>query len=613
MESGDSTTKFVPEYRRCGYKNRNRFLPEELRRRKETQIVSLRKQKRDEELLKRRRILTEDLSINLEIRVEEGNSTKTSNPAAIPVLKQILADLKSGTDVIAALKKLANLLSPQSSDIIPPIDEAIALNLVPLLMEYIWSNYYELQYQALWILANIASGTEKHTKYLIEEHKIIPLLLNLMTSTTSIPLKEEALLCLGNLCIDNLNGEEVRNNIIIGGGLVKVIEILVLEDDEFTSHISTVELKRKASWVFMQLCKTDQFGRLPSSNWNVLRYIVPQLSPILSNAHQDIFVLKDLLKSIQYLTHELLSNNRANTIMDFKIDHLIINKFLKPKKYNDLKVICIQIMKNLITATSQRATDTLIGEGLLKNIFYIFSTGSNSVELKKECCSLIGLICQHSSQAIQDIFDVNLIPHLIHCLINGNNDIKVESCNALCNAIQFSASTSPDTIAPLNQVPKIIPFLISQGIMSPMLAMLTQASVDLRQRIVKSLDKIFAYSEALYQSGVAVQNEFVLHFIDCGGRDVFDSLIHEYLNDQDSDLNIELIREVEKLLNHYVIPNENKYYGTEYSVSTLSSDMSSNESYQYQFHPMDDSNFTKEDEVSSMAPMIGDNGFFKFG
>lgn len=52
----DSTTRFVPEYRRTNFKNRGAFKADELRRRREEAQVEIRKQKRDENLSKRRNL-----------------------------------------------------------------------------------------------------------------------------------------------------------------------------------------------------------------------------------------------------------------------------------------------------------------------------------------------------------------------------------------------------------------------------------------------------------------------------------------------------------------------------------------------------------------------------
>lgn len=52
--------RYIPEHRRTQYKAKSTFKPDELRRRREEQQVEIRKQKREENLAKRRGIQTRD-------------------------------------------------------------------------------------------------------------------------------------------------------------------------------------------------------------------------------------------------------------------------------------------------------------------------------------------------------------------------------------------------------------------------------------------------------------------------------------------------------------------------------------------------------------------------
>lgn len=56
------SARYIPEHRRQQHKGRNQFRGEELRRRREDQQVEIRKQKKEENLAKRR---------NLELKVQE--------------------------------------------------------------------------------------------------------------------------------------------------------------------------------------------------------------------------------------------------------------------------------------------------------------------------------------------------------------------------------------------------------------------------------------------------------------------------------------------------------------------------------------------------------------
>ena len=52
--------RYIPEHRRTNFKAKGQFKPDELRRRREEQQVEIRKQKREENLAKRRGITASD-------------------------------------------------------------------------------------------------------------------------------------------------------------------------------------------------------------------------------------------------------------------------------------------------------------------------------------------------------------------------------------------------------------------------------------------------------------------------------------------------------------------------------------------------------------------------
>jgi importin subunit alpha-6/7 len=57
--------RYIPEHRRTQFKAKNTFKPDELRRRREEQQVEIRKQKREENLAKRRGIQRGDGQISV--------------------------------------------------------------------------------------------------------------------------------------------------------------------------------------------------------------------------------------------------------------------------------------------------------------------------------------------------------------------------------------------------------------------------------------------------------------------------------------------------------------------------------------------------------------------
>lgn len=82
--------RYIPEHRRTQFKARNQFRPEELRRRREEQQVEIRKQKREENLSKRRGIQTRDGGIG----VGGGMAATESDDEASAIESEVSADLE---------------------------------------------------------------------------------------------------------------------------------------------------------------------------------------------------------------------------------------------------------------------------------------------------------------------------------------------------------------------------------------------------------------------------------------------------------------------------------------------------------------------------------------
>lgn len=77
--------RYIPEHRRTQFKARNQFRPDELRRRREEQQVEIRKQKREENLAKRRGIQTRDGGIG----VGDGMAATESDDEASAIESEV--------------------------------------------------------------------------------------------------------------------------------------------------------------------------------------------------------------------------------------------------------------------------------------------------------------------------------------------------------------------------------------------------------------------------------------------------------------------------------------------------------------------------------------------
>ena len=89
----------------------------------------------------------------------------------------------------------------------PPIQKVIEAGLVPKIAEFLNSKNPKLQFESLWVLTNIASGTRDQTQSVIDSG-CIPSLIKLISSKDD-EIKEQAIWTLSNIAGDNYEHRDV--------------------------------------------------------------------------------------------------------------------------------------------------------------------------------------------------------------------------------------------------------------------------------------------------------------------------------------------------------------------------------------------------------------------
>ncbi|KAL0708570.1 hypothetical protein Bca4012_074996 [Brassica carinata] len=222
MKGGTTTSWTTTSVRRSGYKAVVDGVGG--RRRREEDMVEIRKAKREESLLKKRR---------------EALPLPHSPPLSDALISRIWSDKKEL--LIEATTQIRTLLCGEMFNV--HVEEVIQAGLVPRFVEFLtWDDFPQLQFEAAWALTNIASGTSENTEVVID-HGAVAILVRLLSSPYD-GVREQVVWALGNI-----SGDSPRcRDIVLGHGALPSLLLQLNNGDKLSMLVN-------AAWTLSNLCR----------------------------------------------------------------------------------------------------------------------------------------------------------------------------------------------------------------------------------------------------------------------------------------------------------------------------------------------------------------------
>ncbi|CAE7613570.1 IMPA4 [Symbiodinium sp. CCMP2592] len=502
---------------------------DDARRKREDAAVQLRKQTRDEALMKKRMVndipaagqTTDPMAL---AQMGERMATVPSNCAVeqIPALSQALLSDDPQAQ-FNATQQFRKLLSIEQN---PPISEVINAGVVPRFVQFLKEiNRPDLQFEAAWVLTNIASGNADQTRVVVEQGAL-PIFVQLLQSPND-DVREQAVWALGNIAGDSPN---FRDLVLQSGGLHPVMT--VLRESEKTS------MMRNATWTLSNLCR----GKPPPP----FEWVSPALGTLANLIYScDCEVLTDACWALSYLSDG--PNERITAVIQAGVCRRLVELLLHTSPL--VQTPALRAVGNIVTGDDNQ-TQVILQSGALPSLLKLLSHAKKAI--RKESCWTISNITAGNREQIQEVINNGLLPPVIHLLQTADFDIKKEAAWAISNATSGGS-------------PQQVEYLVEMQCIKPLVDLLVVSDAKIIGVALEALENILKVGKDKQQKLGMAENPFAAKIEQADGLPKIENL--------QEDPNEEVYQKAMKILE--------KYFPLEDEDAEIGEDVSNPQQFQF--------------------------------
>ena len=291
----------------------------------------------------------------------------------------------------------------------PPIQQIIDYGLVNDFIDLLQNGYPEFQYESLWILTNIASGTSDQVNTIIVKgglNKII----EIMNNSSIEELQSQSIMTIGNIAGENI---KIREQIIEKKGFDKIVHLLSITNRPLIIKNST--------WAISNFLRIK-----PLLPYEIIKNSISSIAGALNKLPNDNEFIRDALWIYSFITE-----NYKKGIEDLMFLG-IVPKLLKFLDLNEtvIQLSILRIIGNIASGNANQTQD-LIDWGVLnylkKTLFH------EKKSIRKESAWIVSNIAAGTQKQIETLINEDFLKILSEVINKDDAEIQKEAIWAICN------------------------------------------------------------------------------------------------------------------------------------------------------------------------------------